>query len=53
MLLDMYWERMGLRVPIYVAAGMAQHATLYYRLFAQVWIASGRFWSLLVASGCF
>ena len=35
MLLETYWERMGLQVPIYCAAGMAQHATMFYRLFAQ------------------
>ena len=30
-LLDMYWERMGLRVPIYVSAGIIRQANLYYR----------------------
>lgn len=34
-MLDAYWERMGLRVPIYIAAGMAQQAALYHKLFAQ------------------
>ena len=35
MLLDTYWERMGLSVPIYISAGMGARATLYYQLFAQ------------------
>jgi integrator complex subunit 11 len=34
MLLEMYWDRLRLSVPIYVAAGMAQHATLFYKLYA-------------------
>uniref|UniRef100_A0A915P779 Integrator complex subunit 11 n=1 Tax=Meloidogyne floridensis TaxID=298350 RepID=A0A915P779_9BILA len=32
-LLDMYWERLELKVPIYFSAGLASRATEYYRLF--------------------
>jgi integrator complex subunit 11 len=32
-LLDSYWERMNLNIPIYFAAGMIEKANLYYKLF--------------------
>lgn len=32
-LLDMYWERLDLKVPIFFSAGLASRATEYYRLF--------------------
>jgi integrator complex subunit 11 len=32
-LIDQYWERMGLTVPIYFSAGMTQKANHYYRLY--------------------
>ncbi|CAD5216898.1 unnamed protein product [Bursaphelenchus xylophilus] len=32
-LLESYWERLGLKVPIYCSAGLADRATKYYRLF--------------------
>ncbi|KAL7077440.1 hypothetical protein ACQ4LE_003037 [Meloidogyne hapla] len=32
-LLDMYWERLELKVPIFFSAGLASRATEYYRLF--------------------
>lgn len=32
-LLESYWERLGLKVPIYCSAGLADRATRYYRLF--------------------
>lgn len=32
-LLDTFWERMNLRVPIYFAAGMTERANEYYKLF--------------------
>lgn len=38
MLVDEYWERMGLVVPVYFATGLAHQATLYHKLFAQ-WTA--------------
>ncbi|OAD70617.1 hypothetical protein PHYBLDRAFT_1170, partial [Phycomyces blakesleeanus NRRL 1555(-)] len=32
-LIDAYWERMGLKVPIYFSAGLTERATQYYKLF--------------------
>ena len=32
-LIETYWERMGLTVPVYFAAGMVTKANLYYKLF--------------------
>lgn len=32
-LLESYWERMGLDVPIYFSAGLTERATAYYKLF--------------------
>jgi integrator complex subunit 11 len=32
-LLESYWERLDLKVPIYCSAGLADKATKYYRLF--------------------
>lgn len=32
-LLDSYWERMNLNIPIYFAAGLTEKANLYYKLF--------------------
>lgn len=32
-LLESYWDRMGLKVPIYFSQGLAEKATNYYRLF--------------------
>eukprot|EP00026_Physarum_polycephalum_P004180 Phypoly_transcript_04197.p1 GENE.Phypoly_transcript_04197~~Phypoly_transcript_04197.p1 ORF type:complete len:689 (+),score=102.38 Phypoly_transcript_04197:127-2193(+) len=32
-LIDSYWEQMGLNVPIYFAAGLTEKANLYYKLF--------------------
>ena len=32
-LLESYWERMKLNVPIYFTAGLAEKATNYYKLF--------------------
>ena len=34
LLLESYWDRMGLQVPIYFSAGMVEKANLYYKLFA-------------------
>lgn len=34
LLLENYWERMGLLVPIYFSAGMVEKANLYFKLFA-------------------
>lgn len=34
-LIDGYWERMGLRVPIYFAGGLTEKANHYYRLYTQ------------------
>jgi len=33
-LLETYWERMGLMVPVYVTAGILEKSNMYYRLFA-------------------
>jgi integrator complex subunit 11 len=33
-LLENYWDRMGLSVPVYFSAGMTQKANHYYRLYA-------------------
>lgn len=32
-LLDTYWERMNLNIPIYFSAGLTEKANLYYKLF--------------------
>lgn len=32
-LIDAYWSRMGLDVPIYFSAGMTEQATEFYKLF--------------------
>eukprot|EP01130_Rhizamoeba_saxonica_P008372 TRINITY_DN3380_c0_g1_i2.p1 TRINITY_DN3380_c0_g1~~TRINITY_DN3380_c0_g1_i2.p1 ORF type:complete len:580 (-),score=103.89 TRINITY_DN3380_c0_g1_i2:116-1855(-) len=32
-LIETYWERMGLEVPIYFSAGMTEKANMYYKLF--------------------
>jgi Cft2 family RNA processing exonuclease len=32
-LLDTYWERMNLTVPIYFSAGLTEKANYYYKLF--------------------
>lgn len=32
-LIDAYWERMGLNIPIFFSAGLSQRATEYYKLF--------------------
>eukprot|EP01125_Pyxidicula_operculata_P019228 TRINITY_DN6953_c0_g1_i2.p1 TRINITY_DN6953_c0_g1~~TRINITY_DN6953_c0_g1_i2.p1 ORF type:complete len:931 (-),score=242.79 TRINITY_DN6953_c0_g1_i2:19-2499(-) len=32
-LIETYWERMGLTVPIYFSAGMTEKANMYYELF--------------------
>lgn len=32
-LLDTYWERMNLKIPIYFAAGLTEKATNYYKLY--------------------
>jgi len=32
-LLETYWERMNLKVPIYFAAGLTERATNYYKMF--------------------
>lgn len=32
-LIETYWQRMGLKVPVYFSAGMTQKANDYYRLF--------------------
>lgn len=32
-LLDTYWERMNLNIPIYFSAGLAEKANVYYKLF--------------------
>ncbi|KAG9508514.1 Integrator complex subunit 11, partial [Fragariocoptes setiger] len=32
-LLDTYWERMNIKVPIYFAAGLTEKATNYYKMF--------------------
>jgi integrator complex subunit 11 len=32
-LLESYWERLDLKVPIYFSTGLAEKATKYYRLF--------------------
>lgn len=32
-LIETYWERMGLKVPIYFSAGLTEKANLYYELF--------------------
>lgn len=32
-LLETYWERMNLNVPIYFSAGLTEKATNYYKLF--------------------
>jgi integrator complex subunit 11 len=34
-LLEAYWERLGLQYPIYFSAGMVQRASLYYELYAR------------------
>lgn len=34
-LLESYWERLDLKVPIYCSAGLADKATKYYRLFVE------------------
>ena len=31
-LLDEYWERLGLQVPIYFSAGLTAQATVYYKM---------------------
>ena len=31
-LLDEYWERLGLTVPIYFSAGLTAQATVYYKM---------------------
>lgn len=33
LLIDSYWQRMNLNVPIYFSAGMTERATEYYKLF--------------------
>ncbi|EPS71695.1 hypothetical protein M569_03060, partial [Genlisea aurea] len=33
MLLDDYWERMNLKVPIYYSAGLTMQANMYYKVF--------------------
>ena len=33
MLLNAYWERNGLRVPVYFAGGLTEKSMLYYDLF--------------------
>lgn len=32
-LIETYWERMGLNVPVYFSAGLVERANLYYKLF--------------------
>jgi integrator complex subunit 11 len=32
-LIETYWERMGLSVPVYFSAGLVERANLYYKLF--------------------
>lgn len=32
-LIDTYWERMGLKVPVYFSAGLTEKANVYYELF--------------------
>ena len=34
-LIETYWDRMGLSVPVYFSAGLVERANLYYQLYIQ------------------
>lgn len=54
LLLESYWERMALEVPIYFSAGMVEKANLYFKLFAS-WTSSHvqqQVWCVWVCAVC-
>lgn len=34
-LIETYWDRMGLSVPVFFSAGLVERANLYYQLYIQ------------------